>query len=208
MQHPPLVKSTIFWPGSAPRRNRAIPTKADKITEAWVTFETDAMQGLGHIRLSDPGCRTLLTTAQDIRGRKEHKGRKRGPDACKGRKALVVGANNTSHYIWVAMWQAGVDEWLGLRHAQGSGPARGASCATRGNRGRRMRCGSMAATCTSHGRIRNFWRSCSRHGSRAFQSGSWDATGASRGLSDTEKAGIESGLFRNLSMDYRVYSTQ
>ena len=52
-------------------------TEADGITEAWVTFETDAVRGRGHVRLNDEGCWTLLTTAQELVDYPEQKGRTR-----------------------------------------------------------------------------------------------------------------------------------
>ncbi len=52
-------------------------TEADGITEAWITFETDAVNGRGHLRLNDEGCWTLLTTAQSLKGHEEKTGRQR-----------------------------------------------------------------------------------------------------------------------------------
>ena len=53
------------------------PTTADGITEAWLTFETNAVRGEGHVRLNEHGCWTLLTTAQELKGFEEKKGTKR-----------------------------------------------------------------------------------------------------------------------------------
>ena len=50
------------------------PTESNGITEAWITFETDAVRGRGHVRLNDQGCWTLLTTAQELKGYEEKKG--------------------------------------------------------------------------------------------------------------------------------------
>ncbi len=50
-------------------------TEADGVTDAWFTFETDAVWGRGHVRLKDGACWTLLTTAQQLKGHEE----KRGP---------------------------------------------------------------------------------------------------------------------------------
>ena len=52
-------------------------TEADGITEAWITFETDAVRGRGHVRLNDEGCWTLLTTAQELLAHPEPKGKSR-----------------------------------------------------------------------------------------------------------------------------------
>jgi len=49
-------------------------TEANGITEAWITFETNAVRGLGHVRLNGEGCWTLLTTAQELKGHEEKKG--------------------------------------------------------------------------------------------------------------------------------------
>ena len=59
-------------------------TEADGVTEAWLTFETDAFRGKGHVRLNDQGCWTLLTTAQELKGHEEQKGRTREPGAVHG----------------------------------------------------------------------------------------------------------------------------
>ncbi|KMW57054.1 Flavin-containing monooxygenase [Candidatus Rhodobacter oscarellae] len=58
-------------------RNWAVegePSEAGGITEAWITFETDAVRGKGHVRLNAEGCWTLLTTAQELKGHEETKG--------------------------------------------------------------------------------------------------------------------------------------
>ena len=52
-------------------------TEADGIIEAWLTFETDAVRGKGHVRLNQDGCWTLLTTAQELKGHEEKKGARR-----------------------------------------------------------------------------------------------------------------------------------
>ena len=49
-------------------------TEADGIVDAWFTFETATANGLGHVRLRDGQCWTLLTTAQSLKGHEEHKG--------------------------------------------------------------------------------------------------------------------------------------
>lgn len=43
-------------------------------TEAWITFETAASRGWGHLRLRDGRAWTLLTTMQDLKGHEEQKG--------------------------------------------------------------------------------------------------------------------------------------
>ncbi len=60
------------------------PTEADGITEAWLTFETETVRGKGHIRLMEDGCWTLLTTAQELKGYEEKKGKERDPGVAHG----------------------------------------------------------------------------------------------------------------------------
>lgn len=50
------------------------PSEADGITEAWLTFETAAGRGQGHVRLREGRCWTLLTTLQELRGFEEQSG--------------------------------------------------------------------------------------------------------------------------------------
>jgi putative flavoprotein involved in K+ transport len=82
-------------PASHPR-NWAIDgeaTEADGVTDAWLTFETDVVRGIGHVRLKGDKAWTLLTTAQEIKGHEEPKGTRRvkGVDhgAGKGRENLA-----------------------------------------------------------------------------------------------------------------------
>ncbi|MDJ0825168.1 MAG: NAD(P)/FAD-dependent oxidoreductase [Rhodobacter sp.] len=63
------------------------PTEANGITEAWITFETDAVRGRGHVRLNDEGCWTLLTTAQELKGFEEHRGATRDTGVAHGAHA-------------------------------------------------------------------------------------------------------------------------
>ncbi|MES1152380.1 MAG: NAD(P)/FAD-dependent oxidoreductase, partial [Dongia sp.] len=52
-------------------------TEADGITEGWFTFETKLARGLGHVRLKGDKAWTLLTTAQELKGFEEKKGKNR-----------------------------------------------------------------------------------------------------------------------------------
>jgi len=52
-------------------------TEKDGITDAWFTFETKLAHGLGHVRLKGDKAWTLLTTAQELKGFEEKKGRTR-----------------------------------------------------------------------------------------------------------------------------------
>jgi len=51
-------------------------SESNGVTEAWLTFETAAARGKGHVRLNHQGCWTLLTSAQELKGFEE----KRGPN--------------------------------------------------------------------------------------------------------------------------------
>jgi len=53
------------------------PTAADGVTEAWISFETAASRGWGHLRLRDGRAWTLLTTMQELKGFEEQKGTNR-----------------------------------------------------------------------------------------------------------------------------------
>jgi putative flavoprotein involved in K+ transport len=52
-------------------------TEADGVTEAWFTFETRLARGLGHVRLKGDKAWTVLTTAQELKGFEEKKGKNR-----------------------------------------------------------------------------------------------------------------------------------
>jgi putative flavoprotein involved in K+ transport len=44
------------------------------VTEGWFTFETALARGIGHVRLRDGHCWTLLTTMTELKGHEERKG--------------------------------------------------------------------------------------------------------------------------------------
>jgi putative flavoprotein involved in K+ transport len=52
-------------------------TEKDGVVEAWLTFETALARGRGHLRLRGDKAWTLLTTAQELKGFEEKKGRRR-----------------------------------------------------------------------------------------------------------------------------------
>ncbi len=52
-------------------------TAANGVTEAWITFETAAARGFGHVRLKGEECFTLLTTMTELKGHEEPKGPRR-----------------------------------------------------------------------------------------------------------------------------------
>ncbi|MBE1493520.1 putative flavoprotein involved in K+ transport [Amycolatopsis lexingtonensis] len=47
------------------------PTESDGVVEAWIGFETAAGRGRGHLRLTDEGAFTLLTTLHELKGHEE-----------------------------------------------------------------------------------------------------------------------------------------
>lgn len=49
----------------------------DGTVDAWITFETGAARGYGHLRLRNGRCWTLLTTMQELKGFEEKKGPRR-----------------------------------------------------------------------------------------------------------------------------------
>jgi hypothetical protein len=61
--------------------------------EAWITFETGAARGYGHLRLRNGKCWTLLTTMQELKGFEEKKGVRReksvAHEIIKGRRSWL-----------------------------------------------------------------------------------------------------------------------
>ncbi|KAB1656869.1 NAD(P)/FAD-dependent oxidoreductase [Pseudoclavibacter chungangensis] len=53
------------------------PTEADGVTEAWIEFDTSVGRGKGHLRLTDEGAWTLLTTLRELTGHEESFGERR-----------------------------------------------------------------------------------------------------------------------------------
>jgi putative flavoprotein involved in K+ transport len=53
------------------------PKTADGITEAWFAFETAVGRGVGHVRLRDGKCWTLLTALRELKGFEEKAGARR-----------------------------------------------------------------------------------------------------------------------------------
>lgn len=48
--------------------------EADGVTEAWFSFETNRARGVGHLRLKNGKCWTLLTTMAELKGFEEKRG--------------------------------------------------------------------------------------------------------------------------------------
>ena len=121
-----MVSATL---GDVNPRNWKIdgePTEGGGITEAWITFETDAVHGRGHLRLNDDGCWTLLTTAQELKGFEEKKGERRDPGVKHGairdreswaerreREARELGYTEQPYVVIVGGGQGGIG--LGAR---------------------------------------------------------------------------------------------
>jgi putative flavoprotein involved in K+ transport len=53
------------------------PRTADGVTEAWFSFETAVGRGVGHVRLRDGKCWTLLTALRELKGFEEKAGVRR-----------------------------------------------------------------------------------------------------------------------------------
>jgi putative flavoprotein involved in K+ transport len=60
------------------------PTEAGGVTDAWIAFETGVGRGRGHLRLTDEGAFTLLTTLYELKGHEEPMGEQRPPGAIHG----------------------------------------------------------------------------------------------------------------------------
>ncbi|WP_311210534.1 MULTISPECIES: NAD(P)/FAD-dependent oxidoreductase [unclassified Aeromicrobium] len=52
-------------------------TEADGVVEAWIAFETGVGRGKGHLRLTDEGAWTLLTSLRELKGHEENQGETR-----------------------------------------------------------------------------------------------------------------------------------
>ncbi|MEO0819647.1 MAG: NAD(P)/FAD-dependent oxidoreductase [Pseudomonadota bacterium] len=96
-------------------------TEADGVTEAWITFETAAVRGRGHIRLKEEGCWTLLTTAQALKGHEEKTGPTRDTGVAHGayreretwaeartREAAELGYKEQPYVVIVGGGQGGI----------------------------------------------------------------------------------------------------
>ncbi|GAB3278885.1 NAD(P)-binding domain-containing protein [Parasphingorhabdus pacifica] len=53
------------------------PDEADGVVSAWIEFETSVGRGRGHLRLTDEGAWTLLTTMHELKGFEENRGTSR-----------------------------------------------------------------------------------------------------------------------------------
>jgi putative flavoprotein involved in K+ transport len=69
-----MFDTTLASAGPTNWRLDGEATSDGTTTEAWLTFETKVGRGVGHVRLRDGKCRTLLTTTEELKGYEEHKG--------------------------------------------------------------------------------------------------------------------------------------
>src|SRR5690349_14994270 len=53
------------------------PTEADGVVEAWIAFETAVGRARGHLRLTDEGAWTFLTTLYELKDHEEPQGERR-----------------------------------------------------------------------------------------------------------------------------------
>jgi putative flavoprotein involved in K+ transport len=72
-----LVRATAEATGAHGFHLTEEPTEADGVTEAWIAFETAVGRGRGHLRLTDEGAWTLLTTLHELTGHEEPHGTQR-----------------------------------------------------------------------------------------------------------------------------------
>jgi putative flavoprotein involved in K+ transport len=78
------------------------PTESDGVVEAWIGFETAAGRARGHLRLTDEGAFTLLTTLYELKGHEEPLGTTRPKGAEHG--------VNRERVTWSEARQAEADE--------------------------------------------------------------------------------------------------
>jgi putative flavoprotein involved in K+ transport len=69
-----LLTSTLDSTDPSGFRTTEEPTEADGVVQAWIEFETGVGRGRGHLRLTDEGAWTLLTTLYELKGHEEPQG--------------------------------------------------------------------------------------------------------------------------------------
>ena len=72
-----LLNATLEATDPSGFRTVEEPTEADGVTDAWIEFETGVGRGRGHLRLTDEGAFTLLTTLYELKGHEESQGTER-----------------------------------------------------------------------------------------------------------------------------------
>ncbi|WP_328615317.1 NAD(P)/FAD-dependent oxidoreductase [Amycolatopsis sp. NBC_00355] len=66
-----LLEATLDRIDPSGFRTTEPPTEADGVTDAWLEFETAAGRAKGHLRLTDEGAWTLLTSLRELKGFEE-----------------------------------------------------------------------------------------------------------------------------------------
>jgi putative flavoprotein involved in K+ transport len=79
-----MLKSTLSRVRPSNWKLAEPATGDEAMTEAWVTFETDVSNGMGHLRLQNGKGWTLLTTMVELKGHEEKKGHTRGKGVVHG----------------------------------------------------------------------------------------------------------------------------
>jgi putative flavoprotein involved in K+ transport len=79
-----LLRGTLDQTGPSGFHTTEEPTEADGVLDAWIGFETAVGRGRGHLRLTDEGAFTLLTTLYELKGHEEPMGEQRPPGAVHG----------------------------------------------------------------------------------------------------------------------------
>lgn len=82
-----MVEATVSKTRPSNWQLQGEATEGNGIVEGWITFETAAGTGEGHIRLNDEGCWTLLTTLKSLKGFEEKEGKTRENGVAHGSEA-------------------------------------------------------------------------------------------------------------------------
>ena len=69
-----LLQSTLDSTAPHGFHTTETPEEADGVTSAWIAFETAVGRGRGHLRLTEEGAFTLLTTLYELKGHEEPAG--------------------------------------------------------------------------------------------------------------------------------------
>ena len=97
------------------RRSSAPPTTRRRGSGRWSSSATAPRSRCGRSSsCSPPACRRkpnlpAIPGMDDFQGEQHHSSQHPGPDAYAGKKAVVIGSNNSAHDICAALWEAGAD---------------------------------------------------------------------------------------------------